>query len=799
MPLAEIARAIYAPVRALRVSTLLAFAAVLGAGIFVIRADGAHAVDANLRYERIERLGAETASRDVTPMGNSAFLHSDDARQRISATWIGDRYEWSRMLPRARACKMNLYVTGPALQAASRSAYVDILLDGIPVAHVGFSRQRPYGLRAPPEIRPVGLDVRSVPFSALTAPLADVFALPPSACGLDRFDVTIVAKGASWIVDRVGLIAEFTPQRPSFGLRLFFVACLALAVLLIGLYALLAALVSVERVGGLCALALAVVVLALSPLLHDEWDSVIWLRFVDLVAFAGASPAPMWLGTPLWPVGVTILSPILYVSYALTNNGGQELTMHLLKSAMALGFVANAALAASLAPARFRSYFTFLMLLAPVGLYEVAGGYRETFAVTFALAAFLALRGGRFVLASIAFALAASISESLIVLVALPAMLDFARPALPALRIRRAATALAAAVATIVVQYLVLTPSGFAGHIISTRVVAYRYGGASWFSVAEAYHVLPPWVGPQSIAIVVALFLILALPLIAVTVSATRGPQAERSRRIGFAFLGFTAATFLAYRGIDPNDWYALFAVTVATFARFEPQSPLPLLLGVLQGLGFYTIVGIADFVDDRFFAPADRGIFGTLGGSMLVSNLVINAVIVALYLACVSGSSRYLFGRHSYVFAILFAGAIAASASQAILTDALIVGAGAALAVVMYARLIRLAHRRAPSSKGRRLEAALATAIVSAGLLFAGGDVAATTIALIAFAIALIYGVTVVDTILAVGCVAFYTSETHFGWVSIIGFLTLSLVGVVTISAFYRLIDDARSARAYT
>jgi hypothetical protein len=96
-------------------------------------------------------------------------------------------------------------------------------------------------------------------------------------------------------------------------------------------------------------------------------------------------------------------------------------------------------------------------------------------------------------------------------------------------------------------------------------------------------------------------------------------------------------------------------------------------------------------------------------------------------------------------------------------------------------------------------LEAALATAIVSAGLLFAGGDVAATTIALIAFAIALIYGVTVVDTILAVGCVAFYTSETHFGWVSIIGFLTLSLVGVVTISAFYRLIDDARSARAYT
>jgi hypothetical protein len=181
----------------------------------------------------------------------------------------------------------------------------------------------------------------------------------------------------------------------------------------------------------------------------------------------------------------------------------------------------------------------------------------------------------------------------------------------------------------------------------------------------------------------------------------------------------------------------------------------------------------------------------------MSVSIALVNAVIVALYVACAFGSTRMLFRRSSAGFALLFGGACAASASQAIVADSLVLGAGAILAIAVYGRLLRLAPPPAVSSPfSRWFEGALATAVIAGGLIFAGGDVAATTIAALAVALAIVRGVAVIDAILAVGSIAFFVSESHFGWVSILGFLTISIVAASTLARVYRLVDDVRFAR---
>jgi len=788
--------AISAPLRAFRFQTLLAFLIiVLEIVLLVVYENHRISGDPNLRYERLERLGAETSVSDGIANANSLLLSSDRLRSPSSATWQIDRYEFSHVLPLAATCRMNLYISGLNLTASVADAYADVSMDGISVRKIKFAAGSTDGILGPTVFAPVNVNVLPVMLSPLTSPLSYVLALPPQVCRLDRWDVTIRVAGASWTIDRVGTAVEYVPVRPTVSLSLLPWAVGAVAFVLCLSYALALALVAVERFGGGIALGIASGIMLLAPLTHDEWDSLIWPRFTDLAAFGGGNPVNMWPGTPLWPIGLTLLAPMLRTSYALFDDGGQGLAMTLIKVAMGIAFVANAGLMGKLALPRHRTYATLLALLAPVGLYELAGGYRETFAVTFALAGFVAIRRDRMVLSALFLALAASISESLIALIALPAVLALARPVTRALRVRGAVIALGTAIGTIVAQYAVLAPAGFAGHAISTRVLAYRYGGASWFFVADAYHALPAWVGPNSIAIVIAIFGILAIPLCVVAAQALRGPEAQRSRRIVFAFIGFVAATFLAYRGIDPNDWYVLFAVATAAYVWFERTSPLPLALGALQGLSFYTIVGVTDFVDWRYFMPENHGLFGALGNPVSVSVGIVNCAIFLLYGASIVGRSTWMFGRSSILFAVLFAGDLFASATQTEWADAVLVAAAATLSIDTFRRLI--ASRRAVLGDGasRTVSASFATIVIGVGSVIAGGDPGATGVAILAFAIAITRGIAAFDVVLAIGGIAFLVSETRFGWVSIVGFVVISLVAVASITRLYEFAGFFREA----
>jgi hypothetical protein len=542
-------------------------------------------------------------------------------------------------------------------------------------------------------------------------------------------------------------------------------------------------------------LAVVVAIACVACLTHDEWDYAVWLRFIDLAAFGRGDPAFMWAGSPLWPfVSSALFSPILVASYALTGNASYEIPSLFLKLFMALALTANAYAISRCTTPQWQRFVFFTTLLAPVGLYEVGGGYREIFAASFALAGLIATLRSKYIVAAVLMALGTSISESLAPLLLFPMAV-----ALTDRRPRYVSRAIASGIVAIGVlgfEWFALIPHRFAANAVVTRVQAYRYGGASIFAVLDHYGLLPSWVANHSLALVAGLFAILAAPIAALLVAAivrASGTHEQNVASVLRYFIALVVALFLAYRGIDPNDWYPLFAMLAFYFARFEPQNPFALLVGALPGIAFYTILGIGDFVNWSYFLPVDRGLLGTLGAPTFVMIATVNLTLIAYYIATLVGDTRILFSRGTAFYLALFVAAMATAASQQYPIDVAFCAASIVAIAIAFYHLLRTYGSTLPRGGFSKLRfIGLATIVIAAafaasGFNAAGAGGAAAAIA--AFAAVLYgtrYGYGLCDIVLAACSLWILGEQDRFGWVSIAGWigLTILLIGGLVVAS---------------
>jgi hypothetical protein len=681
---------------------------------------------------------------------------------------------------------MSAYISGPNVSAASPAASATILLNGSTIARIGFGHIAPEFPIQVGRLAPVLVKPAHVPMTPLFSPSALIFPVSSSYCLADHWQLGVVLKGATWPIDRVGIIARFAPAAASLGTDNPLVYVFAIGftcALLFGTHALFDAVF--KNYGPLCLLlTLGLFVCAL--LTHDEWDFPVWLRFVDLAALGHASPANMWGGTPLWPLGVSVLAPILSSFFTLTGNSSQEVSALVLKLAMALATAGNAYWLCRMADARLRRYLFPVLLLSPYALYELAGGYRELFAGSFfLLGASLALRG-RFTFAALAFAAAASISESLAPLLFLPAALRVAGGGFGGRTLALAVVDIVAGVGPIVAQWLFLVPHGVVAATLATRVVAaYRFGGGSWLSTLDGFGILPTWAGTHSTTIMIVLAALLATPLLARIgrdVFANSGANSERTKRVFGNFLGLVAVFFLAYPGVDPSTWYTLWIVTAFYFIRFEQSVRFPLFLSIVQAVAFYAILGIGDFANVTYIMPSNESLLGVLGKPMLVCVMAVNLAILALYVSRIGAGSIPFFGRGSTWFMLLFFGAVGAGSIKLYPIDTFFCSSVAIVLLIVFTRLGRFeGYGRNPRRLGALDFLGIASTIV-AGAFGGTQNQAATLVAFVAVLLGVSFGFGTCDLIMVLAGTLLVGTQYGFGWVSIAGYIVVSLLAVASI-----------------
>jgi hypothetical protein len=453
---------------------------------------------------------------------------------------------------------------------------------------------------------------------------------------------------------------------------------------------------------------------------------------------------------------------------------------------MATAAAGNAYYLCRIASERMQRYVFPILLLSPYVLYELAGGYRELFAGSFfLLGASLALRG-RFTFAALALAGATSISESLAPLLFLPAVLRIADGGLSGRTLSLAVVDIVAGVGPIVAQWLFLVPHSVVATTLATRIVAaYRFGGGSWLSTFDGFGILPTWVGIHSTTIMIVLFALLATPLlarIAHDVFANRGAELERTKRVFGNFLGLVAVFFLAYPGVDPSTWYALWIVAAFYFIRFEQSIRFPLFLSIVQAVAFYAILGIGDFANATYIMPSNESLLGVLGKPMLVCVMAVNLAILALYASRIGAGSVPFFGRGSSWFMLLFFGAVGAGSIKLYPIDTFFCSS---VAIVLLFAFGRLGRFEAYGRKPKRLAAldflGIASTIV-AGAFGGTQNQAATLVAFVAVLLGVSFGFGTCDLIMALAGTLLVGTQYGFGWVSIAGYIVVSLLAVASI-----------------
>lgn len=740
------------------------------------------------RTELLERLGSQIAAEpenlEVRP-GNAIVLGTLDPYDAASAEWSMSNVEFAHILPNSIGCTMSVYVSGPNLSGASTLSTASVELNGSRIATLRFLRVTPDFSLEPGRLAPADVRPSNVPMTPLFNPSALIFPVSSRYCNAEHWTVKVDLRGARWPIERVGIIATFEPAAHALVANpvTVLLAIVIAGALLLGTHLLFNA---VERTYGPSMLLLTLLIFVAALVTHDEWDFPVWLRFVDLIAFGHANPATMWGGTPLWPLGMGLIASLLSATYGIVGNGSREISACFLKLAMALAACGNAYVLCRAARPALRRFLFPTLLLSPYVLYELAGGYRELFAGSFfLLGASLALRR-RFTYAAVAFAAATSISESLAPLIFLPAALRLAT-----VRIERRSLALAtldafAGIAPLAFQWIVLIPHTVVATTLSARVsAAYRYGGGSWLSTLDGFGLLPAWVNANATALIVGLSVLLAAPLGVSIVRCIVMPHAseETQRKVIFgAFLGLVAALFLAYRGIDPSTWYTLWAVASFYFIRFEPAGPFPFFLSVMQAVAFYAILGIGDFANSTYVMPSDQSLLGILGKPMLISVFAVNATILALYVSRIAPGFVPLFGRGSTWFLVLFLGAVATCAIKMYAIDIVFCTCASLLIVLAFRRLCAVYARRRPWRRCTPLDyAGLASAIV-VGAAAGTQNAAAAVVAFVALLLGLTYGFGACDVVLAIGAPLLLGTQYGFGWVSIAGYVIVSLLAVASL-----------------
>jgi hypothetical protein len=751
----------------------------------------------NVRTERLERLGYEAVilSGATTDRNNAVQFEDRGAGASTYGAWDLDSYEIDHELADASTCDVKLYFVGANARGLSADARADVSLDGNHIRTIAFGKPTIDYVVGANELAPSNVTPSEIYLTPINRQFGLLFDAGSSYCKQTRaWRVGLALHHVGWNVQRVGAIVSYAPIRPSIAS-----AATSIAIAAIVLIALVLAqhvlLTFVRRAYGSTALVVVVAIACLACLTHDEWDYAVWLRFIDLAAFGRGDPAFMWAGSPLWPfVPSALFGPILVASYALTGNASYEIPSLFLKLFMALALTANAYAISRCTVAKWQRFVFFTTLLAPVGLYEVGGGYREIFAASFAIAGLIATLRSKYVVASVLMALGTSISESLAPLLLFPmaVALTDRRPGFAS----RAISSGIVAIGVLGFEWFALIPHRFAANAVVTRVQAYRYGGASIFAVLDHYGLLPNWIASHSLALVAGLFTVLAAPIAALLVAAIArapGTHEQNFATVLRYFIALVVALFLAYRGIDPNDWYPLFVMLAFYFVRFEPQNPFALLVGVLPGIAFYTILGIGDFVNWSYFFPVDRGLLGTLGASTFVMIGTVNLTLIAFYIATIVGDTRILFSRGTAFYLAIFVAAMATAASHEYPIDIVFCATSIVAIGIAFHRLLRTYSASLPSRGYSTIRfiglatIAVAAAFAASGFNAAGAGGAAAAIA--AFAAVLYgtrYGYGLCDIVLATCSLWILGAQDRFGWVSISGWigLTILLIGGLVVAS---------------
>jgi hypothetical protein len=737
----------------------------------------------NERVEATERFGSEAIEKwNATRLPDSSLQLDALKASRSSAGWRVDTYELRHVAARARSCRLTFYAAG--LQVAGRAGRGSILveLNGAGVRRIHFSsRDRGLYPVTPGLAVPDNFDVRELRLAPLDRIFAAELPLDARLCRVPTWHLRITARHARWNIERIGVIATFVPERTPISGSVLVDSALAILEILSLAAATAGLLWAVDhRLGGACLLA-SVTLLLLSPLTHDQWDFAVWLRFTDLAAFGHANPAGMWGGTPLWAFIPAALAPCLTAAYALFDNGSQDIAAVVLKGTMGLAYVTTALLAALLYPQRWRRTAFFVVLGAPIALYQLAGGYREVFAgALFATGIHQTIKQ-RFTLATVLLCAAASITESLLPFILFAPALASAQRSAGKRRLINGLALAALAIALVAGQWLFLIPHEFASYGLASRVNSYRFGGGSWYSALDDLGILREWLRSQSLIASFILFVAFAtLPVLRIIRGLRSRDDAGTSHRIQLeAFVMLTAAFFLSFRGIDPNTWYAIFVVTAVYFGLSDPASPFPLLLGAVQGCALYATLGLGDFVNWTYLWPHDRGLLGILGKPMDVFVLMSNGLILSLYLTLAARKPNVLFGPISPTFLLLFFAAAANAGIRAYPEDTVFCCAAAFLVYSVFARLHRIDNRRVtPGTNIWGYRAGLGLCIAF-GALFGGNGGAPALAASLGTIFAIVGGIGIADVTLALGASGIEAVSTGFGWFSILGWIALSLLAL--------------------
>jgi hypothetical protein len=530
-------------------------------------------------------------------------------------------------------------------------------------------------------------------------------------------------------------------------------------------------------------------VLIVSPLTFDQWDYRLWTSFGEVAIFGGGDPARLWFGSPLWAFVPSLFSIITAAATVITGHGGIASAAIFMKIGMGIAYCYSAYQIALRAPTTMRTTWALIALLLPVGLYELAAGYRELFAVALAIASLTATLRRKLLLGTILAVLAASIGEELIPMVLLPAAVALTLPISQVQRMVRAVGLAALGASLLVGEWLILIPRETATAAVSYRLGAAPLGGASWAGALAGLGILPAWLSPTSPLLGTIVFLLLAaMPiwrLITIVRSAAKR-TAQSDQQLAGVFIMLVGALLVAFRGTDPNLWYGFVALLLWFFATALPTNPFPLVLGTIEGLAFYSTVGFREFVNHAYFWPVDKGLLGTLSSLRNVFDLMVAALTVAIIVAICRNDTRRLFSKASPRVSLLFLCAVFSASTDSLPLDIVIV-----LATATLLRGVLRAHtQRLHNGEGRtavfRGGTVVTLAVIGAysGLRELLAGLCASTLCVYAT----LYELSICDLILGAGGIAALAAQKGSGPVANLATAALYIVMLVTIATVFGL-----------
>jgi len=737
----------------------------------------------NVRVERTERFGADAdgVRHGAAEAGHTLQL-SARGNQVATAHWNVSTYEFQKLLPKTRSCRLTFYTSGVDIAGSVHGGSLGISLNGKSMADIGFSKHHAslYPISLLGGV-PESFAVRELQVSPLAHTYAVELPVTGNHCTDSDWSIRLTVRNADWRVATIGIIATFVPNStPLFGTYLVdgLIAFLELAAFGLATFGLLRRSVC----GGLWPAVAAMLAMTLAPLTHDQWDFAIWLRFVDLTAFAHANPAGMWQGTPLWAFMPSMLSPVATTASALFGNASEDAIAVVLKGAMAAALLFTAWTIADMSRPPLRRFVFLSVLLSPIALYELAGGYREVFAGAFLAEGLRRAYAGRLLPATLFFVAAASVTEILLPYILFTAAFAAADGKTVRRRYGAALLLSLSGVAGIVCQWVALIPHDLAAKGFSNRIVSYRFGGGSWFGALDGLGLLPDWIRIHSVLVVIGALASLAVwpALIAFRTILCNFNDTSSQERMSRVILSLTFAFCLSYRGLDPNTWYALFIAVLCYFVRYEPLNAYPATLAFVFGLSFYAIAGLADFVNWTFLWPADRGLFGLLGSPVDIFVLTANALMLVGYITLNLRRFDTLFSPRSNVFLALF---LAASANAAVYSYPVDLVFSIGVTILFGATFVRLSRsipRRRGALQGFIRVVALALCIIFGSL--AGDNGAARLTAILGTLVAASRAMGLVDAVLLCAAVALLDVQPGIGWVSIAGWITFSLLAIAAL-----------------